>query len=194
MLKRIEIAQGLIDLAKESGFSDGIRTALAFISAIMMNQPRNVVEIGSYHGFFACCAGTGIADSPVENNRGHVWTIDINPDHARTTGENAKKLGLEKYITPVTGDGLDTIKSMAELSPIDFLFVDGDHTPEGVYRDIIGAFGYVSRYGLVLCHDYAGENTRRGIDKAFFEIEKQGHTIDRIYFNIIGGALLARKL
>jgi len=47
----------------------------------------------------------------------------------------------------------------------DFIYIDGDHRPEGVYIDAINSFELCKVYGFILFDDYLWEDTGLGIDK-----------------------------
>jgi predicted O-methyltransferase YrrM len=47
----------------------------------------------------------------------------------------------------------------------DFIYIDGDHRPEGVYIDAINSFGLCKEQGFILFDDYLWGDTGIGIDK-----------------------------
>ena len=47
----------------------------------------------------------------------------------------------------------------------DFIYIDGDHRPEGVYIDSINSFELCKPNGFILLDDYSWENTGIGIDR-----------------------------
>ena len=47
----------------------------------------------------------------------------------------------------------------------DFIYIDGDHRPEGVYIDAINSFGLCKEQGFILFDDYLWGYTGIGIDK-----------------------------
>lgn len=47
----------------------------------------------------------------------------------------------------------------------DFIYIDGDHRPEGVYIDAINSFKLCKNGGYILFDDYLWGNTAEGIDK-----------------------------
>lgn len=67
----------------------------------------------------------------------------------------------------------------------DFIYVDGDHTEEAVYRDGCLAFSLCKQYGHVLFDDYDGyrDETKRGIDRVLnqfaggYEVVQRGYQI-----------------
>ncbi len=67
----------------------------------------------------------------------------------------------------------------------DFIYVDGDHTEEAVYRDGCLAFSLCKQYGHVLFDDYDGyrDETKRGIERVLnqfaggYEVVQRGYQI-----------------
>ena len=60
---------------------------------------------------------------------------------------------------------------------IDFCYIDGDHSPEQVYKDIINMFNKMKNNGIVLFDDYLWEIngivTKKGIDKFLEEYKNK---------------------
>ena len=53
----------------------------------------------------------------------------------------------------------------------DFIYIDGDHRPEGVYIDAVNCFKLCKNGGYILFDDYLWENTGLGIDRFLNEYE-----------------------
>jgi predicted O-methyltransferase YrrM len=70
----------------------------------------------------------------------------------------------------------DTMIPKLDDDSIDFCYIDGDHSPEQVYKDIVNMVAKMKHGGVVLFDDYLWEMngivTRKGIDK--FLIEYKG--------------------
>ncbi len=83
-------------------------------------QSRNAqrgVEVGTERGFGAINMGIGF-----ERTGGHLYTLEINPRRAAEARENLKKVGLEKVVTVVEGDALETLPKLE--GEFDFVFID----------------------------------------------------------------------
>ena len=65
--------------------------------------------------------------------------------------ENVKRSNMEHFIVPIRGKSSEIIRHIDEM--FDLIFIDGDHTFEGVYSDIDLAFSKVKSGGRVLGHD-----------------------------------------
>lgn len=48
----------------------------------------------------------------------------------------------------------------------DLIFVDGDHSRDGVFSDLCGSWDLINEAGLVVCHDYGGmESVKKAVDE-----------------------------
>jgi hypothetical protein len=69
----------------------------------------------------------------------------------------------------------DTMIPRIENDSVDFVYIDGDHSPEQVYKDAINMWSKMKEGGVVLFDDYQfvvnGVVTAKGIDKFLTEIQ-----------------------
>jgi predicted O-methyltransferase YrrM len=117
----------------------------------------NAVEIGSLYGRSAIAIAKGLK----QKNSGKVFTID--PHVAKEYSdyemflENINKSGVRKYIYPIRDYSSNVLKTKQpkELfdSKIGLLFIDGDHSYNGVKTDLEW-IKFVKKGGMVLFHDY----------------------------------------
>ena len=75
------------------------------------------IEVGSATGFGAINMGLAF-----ERNGGQLITLDIDPKMIQATRENVAAMGLEKTVTAVEGDALQTLPGLP--GEFDFLFLD----------------------------------------------------------------------
>lgn len=75
------------------------------------------IEVGSATGFGAINMGLAF-----ERNRGHLYTLDIDPKMIQATRENVGKMGLEQTVTAIEGDALRTLGELT--GEFDFVFID----------------------------------------------------------------------
>lgn len=75
------------------------------------------VEVGSATGFGAINMGIAF-----ERTGGHLYTLEIDPKMAKACRENLKKVGLEKTVTCIEGDALETMPKLK--GKFDFVFID----------------------------------------------------------------------
>jgi predicted O-methyltransferase YrrM len=129
-----------------------------FISFLRKRQLQTVVEIGTYRG------GTLWLWCQIAEPTAHIISIDLpggefgggyddaQAAHFRSFARQRQRLTLLRTDShdPRT---LDELKSVLDGASIDFLFIDGDHTYEGVKRDYEMYSPLVRTGGIVAFHD-----------------------------------------
>ncbi|MCY3018993.1 MAG: class I SAM-dependent methyltransferase [Planctomycetota bacterium] len=75
------------------------------------------VEVGSFKGFGAVNMGMAF-----EKNGGQLFTLEIDPQIAEECRGNLKKVWLDKTVTVVVGDALQTLPKLE--GEFDFVFID----------------------------------------------------------------------
>jgi predicted O-methyltransferase YrrM len=157
-------------------------------------KPDVCVEIGSARGRSSCFIGLALK----ENRRGKLYAID---PHERTNWndtdsvntfeilrKNLKMLHLNSWVEIIRQTS-DNAASNWDRE-IDMIFIDGDHTYEGVKRDWELFVPHVRQFGFAIFHDttwdlYRGTESSRvdmGVPRFVEELRKQGYpvlTIDR---------------
>jgi predicted O-methyltransferase YrrM len=176
-------------------------------------KPAIAVEIGSARGKSACFIGIALK----ENACGRLYAID---PHTRTDWNDSnsvdtynimrdhlEKLGLKDVVTTVRKHSSEV--SSGVPSPIDLLFIDGDHSYEGVKADWAMFKPRMSPTGLVVFHDTIWErmtNDKRyrpdiGVPRFIEDLRQEGYpviTIERdcgvsIVQPVQGGNSLMRR-
>jgi predicted O-methyltransferase YrrM len=118
-------------------------------------RPQVIVEIGSARGKSTCALALACA----QNACGKVYSIDPHDSNAWAEGEGTfeflrarvRDYGLEPWCHIVRS----TSRTVAQdwFGSIDFLFIDGDHTYEGVRTDFELFQPWLSENAIVLFHD-----------------------------------------
>ena len=148
--KRPDLSTLPIFSASKWQMSHGERSA--FEGLLSQVKPRIAVEIGTAEGGSL----RRIAAHSVEV---HSFDMVAPPDEVR---------GLEN-VSFHTGDSHQLVpeflaQAAAEERSIDFVLIDGDHSAEGVRRDIVDVLGSESvRRTVVVLHDTLNPEVRRGI-------------------------------
>jgi predicted O-methyltransferase YrrM len=147
-------AAQLDEIDFHSGLGDSAYLLYGLTRAL---KPRVAVEIGSARGKSACFVGRALK----ENGSGKLFAIDPHTrtnwndeDSVDTLGEmrrNIKSLKLERQVDIIR----ETSERAAQrwMLPIDMLFIDGDHSYEGVKRDWELFSHHVTQFGVVVFHD-----------------------------------------
>lgn len=110
---------------------------LVLYGIIVSNGCQNIVELGTLHS-----VTTKFLAKAARLVNGHVWTVDRDSVPQIVTG-----------VTYLTGD----TDAVTFDRPIDFLFMDADHTREGTLRDWKRWSPKVVPNGFVAIHDTADE-------------------------------------
>jgi predicted O-methyltransferase YrrM len=99
-----------------------------------------------------------------------IYSIEAYAKGLDDAETNLRRFDLLNRVTLIQGDsGIQLTRIPA---PFDVVFVDGDHSYEGVIRDLSALRGRVNRGGLVLFHDYyhrANESGEYGVRRAVDE-------------------------
>jgi predicted O-methyltransferase YrrM len=144
----------LEDIDFPSGLGD---SSYLLYGLVKSAKPAVVVEIGSARGRSTCFIGMALK----ENGSGKLYAID---PHTRnlwndedsvytynTLFRNVGKFELESYVEIMKATS-EEIARQWHL-PIDILFIDGDHSYEGVKRDWEVFSQFVQPFGCVVFHD-----------------------------------------
>jgi predicted O-methyltransferase YrrM len=132
-----------------------VRQAAYLFGLIRELKPQKVIEIGRYKG------GSTLLIAAAMNGEGEFWSIDIGEKEARLQGDETsrpfdrqlvdvcRRFGLRVNI--IVGDSR-TIR--IETNEVDLVFIDGDHSYEGVRNDF-ERFGKRVRVGGAVIFDDA---------------------------------------
>jgi predicted O-methyltransferase YrrM len=114
---------------------------------------KTVVEIGVFEGASACALKKGM------HKNGKLFLIDPFIPDSMNQKIKARKIfsKLNVYLTfPFFRDIFWIEEKSTDISwftPIDFLFIDGDHSEKGTYSDWIKFSPYISKNGYLALHD-----------------------------------------
>jgi predicted O-methyltransferase YrrM len=128
----------------------------AVIETFAATRASAFLEIGTHKGFTSACISLAFP-------RARVVSVDL-PDPTRTqwnplarslVGEAHRAFGLEQQIEQRFVDSAELWRFAGKGESFDLVFVDGDHSPHAVFRDLILAADLVPRNGgVVLAHDF----------------------------------------
>lgn len=152
------------------------------IELVKKLKPKHILEIGSLYGgtmwywmhavkgaeIVSVDIGVGAPDSrfsDMEYARINLW-----PEWERETG---------CIITQIRADSTspETVKSMKEYAPFDFIFIDGGHYYETVISDWKNYWPMLRSGGLLAFHDIAypdGNRDNYGVGRAWREVRDNG--------------------
>ncbi len=157
-------------------------------------KPKVVVEIGSAQGNSTCHIGMALK----ANGMGRLYAIDPHTqtdwndtDSVNTYGilrSNLRNLKISNHVQIVRKTSDEAFKDWK--LPIDLLFIDGDHSYDGVKRDWEMFSPFVREFGVVIFHDTLWlrnpdpemGRANMGVPDFVEELREQGYpvtTIDR---------------
>jgi predicted O-methyltransferase YrrM len=128
------------------------------------------IEIGSYLGASACCIGLAMKES----GRGTLICIDTWANDAMSEGRRdtfaefvRNTQQYRQHLIHVRGKSEDVIEQVgAILRTVNLLFIDGDHSYQGVKADWEAYRRFLERGSVVVFHDWGwADGVRRVINE-----------------------------
>lgn len=170
-----------------SGLGD---SAWLLYGLVRARKPKVCVEIGSAQGWSACFIATALE----ENKIGKLFAID---PHCQTEWNDLGSLDtlavMQHYLAELgLTHRVDVVRRLSAQvaqewqSPIELLFIDGDHSYEGVKNDWHSFLPHMSDFGIVIFHDtlwdigYVEDQYRRfnmGVPRFVDELRSQGYPV-----------------
>ena len=163
-LKKIDKMEG------HFGLNEG---RLLFKISKSLKNSSVIVEIGAFKGKSTCFIAEGIGSRRIQFFTIDTWYNDTMQEGRQDVFIDFLK-NIEPYkdkIRPLRGYSYEVIRNWPQQRKIDFLWIDGDHSYEGVKRDIQDWFPLVKKNGFVCFHDY---RDAPGVKKAVDEIVSNG--------------------
>jgi predicted O-methyltransferase YrrM len=140
------------------GFRSGIGDSSYLLYGLARSmKPELAVEIGSARGKSAAAVGMALK----ENGRGKLMAIDPHRQTEWNDHESVDTFEVINYhlrVLEVT-DYVEIVRKTSDEAakawsrPIDMIFIDGDHSYEGVKRDWDLFVPHVRPFGVVVFHD-----------------------------------------
>jgi hypothetical protein len=112
--------------------------------------PGPFLEIGTYRG-----KSTTVLTSALRDAGRHVefYSLDIAAESLESARATLASRGLGRYVTLVHGSLTALFRAIPAFRPR-FVFLDGDHSAEGLGRDLTSLEPRIPEGGLLLFHDF----------------------------------------
>ena len=143
------------------------------ITMMQSEHPSTFITIDLFDGYYNQYSGSREGFGPTDPVVGLKNTVEV-------VGENIKQTNIHEHpVYLIKGNSSDekvvnSVKSLTDNN-IDLLFIDGDHTKEGVLKDWNNYSEMISKGGIVIFDDYWTED----------KIGKGGWT-DKEWMDIVG--------
>lgn len=114
-----------------------VETGMFLYALTLRLKPRCVVQTGTHYGYSSAWITAALADNYAaypEKGPGHLYTWDKDDADGRANALLVR-LGLRNLATLYIGDTADLSSGTSDLPPIDFLYLDADHTTEAVLAE-----------------------------------------------------------
>ncbi len=143
------------------------------------------VEIGSYIGASSCFIAAGIKKS----GGGRLYCIDtwqndaMSEERARDTFDEFRKntARYEEFIVALRDTSHEIAKSFDKK--VDFLFIDGNHSYEGVKSDVDDWLPKLNNKAIVILHDIGwAEGVQRAVKESVRPYVKQEGRLPNMYW------------
>ena len=159
-LKKIDRIKGHL------GLNEGF---LLFKIAKSLSENSVIVEIGSFKGKSTCFIAEGIGNKKMQLICIDPWKDNLMQEKGDVIfnefTQNTKKY-RDKF-SILRGFSYEVIKEWPIQRKIDFLWIDGDHSYEGVKKDIFNWIPLVKERSFICFHDY---RDAPGVKKAVDEL------------------------
>lgn len=135
-------------------------------------EPDNIIEVGTCNGVSSMSYAVGLKNKP-----GHVYTWDL---YSKSHADDGTDLS-EKIIRHID-DYANAGPILAGIPGRKLFFIDGDHSIEGCFKDIVTSLPYVNPGDVMVFHDadsYKGVSY--AITKAINELDKMNMVYRRIH-------------
>jgi predicted O-methyltransferase YrrM len=171
----------LVDISLNSPAIQSQQVRSEFLELAKMVKEQNckyIMEIGTYRG------GTLFVFSQLADPRATIISLDFHLTFfGRVRGALQKTL-LRKFVRNGKSlflirqnshlpETLKVIRDILQGHELDFLFIDGDHSYEGVREDFMMYSPLVREGGLIAFHDVAESGGSREVNRLWEELKPQ---------------------
>lgn len=139
------------------GINPGDRRALYYLIASL--KPKRMLEVGTHVGASTIHIASAMRRFVDGGKLTTVDILDVNGPRgawksvgmAFPPAEYLSRLGLGAIVSFVTKPALEVLRGEPRYG---LIFLDGDHSPRAVYREVSAALKMLEPDGLILLHDF----------------------------------------
>jgi caffeoyl-CoA O-methyltransferase len=113
----MDFRKNFLDNFPKNSLSTAPGDAIMLRILVESRSARRGIEVGAASGYGAINMGIGF-----ERTGGHLYSLEIDPKAVDETRANLAKVGLEKTVTVMEGDALQTLAKLT--GEFDFIFID----------------------------------------------------------------------
>ncbi len=163
------------------GVNPGDRRALYYLVHAL--RPQNLLEVGTHIGASTLFFAEALKTVSPQARMTTVDILDVNgpagPWHEQgllmPPRQYLEKLGSSSFVNFCVSSSSTYLEDTQEK--FDFIFLDGDHSPRTVYKEISLALKVLNRDGVILLHDYYPQarplfNDRKVIAGPFMALDR----------------------
>lgn len=149
-----------------------------------------ILEIGSYIGASTCCFGAALKTT----GSGKVICIDTWKNDAMTEGNRDTWLeflhntaSYQDHIVPIRGFSTDVVADVDScVTSLDLLFIDGDHSYDGVKADWESYKHFLQPGSIVVFHDSGwAEGVKRVIEEDVTSRVQSSDCLPNMWWGVI---------
>jgi predicted O-methyltransferase YrrM len=153
-----EISAVYGDKGTYGGINPGDRQALYYLLSAL--KPQKVLEVGTHIGASTLYIARALKEVSPQARVTTVDILDVNAPDAPWKQLNlemspaayAAKLGVRDHIDFQVSPAVPYMEKTNEK--FDFIFLDGDHSSQAVYKEVSAALKLLNPGGLILLHDF----------------------------------------
>ena len=152
---------GTMKFCEQIGVQQRVEEFCVVAGVLLALKPRHILEIGVYGGGSFALWCTLANGTKIGIDSGSIG----GPIHQRL-GDFQARFGDVRLIKGNSHDAstLEQVKEMLAGEPLDFLFIDGDHTLQGVQQDYAMYAPLVRPGGWIGLHDITESDYHKGMN------------------------------
>ena len=177
----------IVDCIKKRLCHHKVRFLVLLIN-FMKNKIKSYLEIGVHNG----CSMGYVLQSKYKIDK--CYGIDLfentfykdklEKDYIYNNLQKLNKNGNEIILFKGNSCNKDIIQKFKNIK-IDLIFIDGDHTYQGVKKDFLNYHPFLSNNGLMVFDDFNKANTNKGVYQFINELLKNINTYFKGYYKFV---------